>query len=152
MTSILPLTFDYCVPPTGSTSSSMSDHWLIRLAGESKRGSVVSRSSTTCPSSIPDSPESPVFHEEPSKDERGLSILSSAILNRVSINLLGIWAIISIKNRKIKVIQSFLHYYENNIKELFSEIHFASGAECIRLCTDAQNVAYFLPYLPSRWL
>ncbi|XP_031419653.2 ubiquitin carboxyl-terminal hydrolase 43a [Clupea harengus] len=89
----------------GSTSSSMSDHWLIRLAGESKRGSVVSRSSTTCPSSIPDSPESPVFHEEPSKDERGLSLLSSAMLNRVSINLLGIWAIISIKNRKIKVIQ-----------------------------------------------
>uniref|UniRef100_A0A3Q0RQV5 ubiquitinyl hydrolase 1 n=1 Tax=Amphilophus citrinellus TaxID=61819 RepID=A0A3Q0RQV5_AMPCI len=45
----------------GSTSSSVSDHWLIRLAGDSKRGSVVSRSSTTCPSSLPDSPESPVF-------------------------------------------------------------------------------------------
>uniref|UniRef100_A0AAQ5YVQ0 ubiquitinyl hydrolase 1 n=1 Tax=Amphiprion ocellaris TaxID=80972 RepID=A0AAQ5YVQ0_AMPOC len=45
----------------GSTSSSMSDHWLIRLTGDSKRGSLVSRSSTTCPSSIPDSPESPVF-------------------------------------------------------------------------------------------
>ncbi|XP_062403836.1 ubiquitin carboxyl-terminal hydrolase 43a [Sardina pilchardus] len=55
----------------GSTSSSMSDHWLIRLAGDSKRGSVVSRSSTTCPSSIPDSPESPVFQDEPPKPERG---------------------------------------------------------------------------------
>uniref|UniRef100_A0A671K4V7 ubiquitinyl hydrolase 1 n=1 Tax=Sinocyclocheilus anshuiensis TaxID=1608454 RepID=A0A671K4V7_9TELE len=57
----------------GSTSSSMSDHWLIRLNGDSKRGSMVSRSSTTCPSSIPDSPESPVFHNEPSMEERGES-------------------------------------------------------------------------------
>ncbi|XP_048104530.1 ubiquitin carboxyl-terminal hydrolase 43a [Alosa alosa] len=55
----------------GSTSSSMSDHWLIRLAGDSKRGSVVSRSSTSCPSSIPDSPESPVFQDESSKPGRG---------------------------------------------------------------------------------
>uniref|UniRef100_A0A672QL99 ubiquitinyl hydrolase 1 n=1 Tax=Sinocyclocheilus grahami TaxID=75366 RepID=A0A672QL99_SINGR len=55
----------------GSTSSSMSDHWLIRLNGDSKRGSMVSRSSTTCPSSIPDSPESPVFQNEPSIEERG---------------------------------------------------------------------------------
>uniref|UniRef100_A0A673KXQ6 ubiquitinyl hydrolase 1 n=1 Tax=Sinocyclocheilus rhinocerous TaxID=307959 RepID=A0A673KXQ6_9TELE len=55
----------------GSTSSSMSDHWLIRLNGDSKRGSVVSRSSTTCPSSIPDSPKSPVFQNEPSMEERG---------------------------------------------------------------------------------
>uniref|UniRef100_A0A7N5ZZE1 ubiquitinyl hydrolase 1 n=1 Tax=Anabas testudineus TaxID=64144 RepID=A0A7N5ZZE1_ANATE len=45
----------------GSTSSSVSDHWLVRLSGDSKRGSLVSRSSTTCPSSIPGSPESPVF-------------------------------------------------------------------------------------------
>ncbi|XP_067230187.1 ubiquitin carboxyl-terminal hydrolase 43a [Chanodichthys erythropterus] len=54
----------------GSTSSSMSDHWLIRLNGDSKRGSMVSRSSTTCPSSIPDSPESPVFQNEPSIEKR----------------------------------------------------------------------------------
>ncbi|KAJ8264066.1 hypothetical protein GJAV_G00144700 [Gymnothorax javanicus] len=55
----------------GSTSSSMSDHWLIRLTGDSKRGSFVSRASTTCPSSAPDSPESPVFQEEPPKEEKG---------------------------------------------------------------------------------
>ncbi|XP_029286184.1 ubiquitin carboxyl-terminal hydrolase 43-like [Cottoperca gobio] len=55
----------------GSTSSSMSDHWLIRLTGDSKRGSLVSRLSTTCPSSLPDSPESPVFLENSSKEERG---------------------------------------------------------------------------------
>ncbi|KAG1940752.1 ubiquitin carboxyl-terminal hydrolase 43a isoform X2 [Pimephales promelas] len=54
-----------------STSSSMSDHWLIRLNGDSKRGSMVSRSSTTCPSTIPDSPESPVFQNEPSIDKGG---------------------------------------------------------------------------------
>ncbi|XP_059427215.1 ubiquitin carboxyl-terminal hydrolase 43a [Carassius carassius] len=55
----------------GSTSSSMSDHWLIRLNGDSKRGSMVSRSSTTCPSSIPGSPESPIFQNVPSMEERG---------------------------------------------------------------------------------
>lgn len=55
----------------GSTSSSMSDHWLIRLTGDSKRGSLVSRSSTTCPSSLPDSPESPVFLDDEEKDENG---------------------------------------------------------------------------------
>ncbi|KAM6972783.1 ubiquitin carboxyl-terminal hydrolase 43a [Aplochiton taeniatus] len=55
----------------GSTSSSMSDHWLIRLAGDSKRGSLVSRSSTTWPSSGPDSPESPVFHGDSPKEEKG---------------------------------------------------------------------------------
>lgn len=54
----------------GSTSSSMSDHWLIRLNGDSKRGSLVSRSSTTCPSSIPDSPESPVFLDNGTKEEK----------------------------------------------------------------------------------
>ncbi|XP_029102460.1 ubiquitin carboxyl-terminal hydrolase 43a isoform X2 [Scleropages formosus] len=53
----------------GSTSSSMSDHWLIRLTGDSKRGSLVSRVSSTCPS-LPDSPEPPVF-DELSKEERG---------------------------------------------------------------------------------
>ncbi|XP_077426992.1 ubiquitin carboxyl-terminal hydrolase 43a [Vanacampus margaritifer] len=55
----------------GSTSSSVSDHWLIRLTGESKRGSLVSRFSTTCPSSVPDSPDSPVFLENASKEEGG---------------------------------------------------------------------------------
>ncbi|KAM8878628.1 ubiquitin carboxyl-terminal hydrolase 43a isoform 3-T3 [Spinachia spinachia] len=55
----------------GSTSSSMSDHWLIRLTGDSKRGSLVSRSSAACPSSLPDSPESPVFLENGAKEERG---------------------------------------------------------------------------------
>ncbi|XP_055368199.1 ubiquitin carboxyl-terminal hydrolase 43a isoform X2 [Betta splendens] len=55
----------------GSTSSSVSDHWLVRLNGDSKRGSLVSRSSTTCPSSIPDSPESPVFLDNGFKEERG---------------------------------------------------------------------------------
>ncbi|XP_034043626.1 ubiquitin carboxyl-terminal hydrolase 43a [Thalassophryne amazonica] len=55
----------------GSISSSMSDHWLIRLTGDSKRGSLVSRSSTTCPSSTLDSPESPVFLDDAAKDEKG---------------------------------------------------------------------------------
>ncbi|XP_072239557.1 ubiquitin carboxyl-terminal hydrolase 43a [Leuresthes tenuis] len=55
----------------GSTSSSVSDHWLIRLSEDSKRGSLVSRSSTTCPSSMPDSPESPVFHDNGFKEDRG---------------------------------------------------------------------------------
>ncbi|XP_077381776.1 ubiquitin carboxyl-terminal hydrolase 43a [Festucalex cinctus] len=55
----------------GSTSSSVSDHWLIRLTGESKRGSLVSRSSATCPSSVPDSPDSPVFLENASKEKGG---------------------------------------------------------------------------------
>ncbi|KAM9819616.1 ubiquitin carboxyl-terminal hydrolase 43a [Syngnathus typhle] len=55
----------------GSTSSSVSDHWLIRLTGESKRGSLVSRSSTICPSFLPDSPDSPVFLENVSKEEGG---------------------------------------------------------------------------------
>ncbi|XP_057699048.1 ubiquitin carboxyl-terminal hydrolase 43a [Corythoichthys intestinalis] len=55
----------------GSTSSSVSDHWLIRLTGDSKRGSMVSRSSTTCPSSVPDSPDSPVFLENVPKEEGG---------------------------------------------------------------------------------
>uniref|UniRef100_A0A7N6BXS3 ubiquitinyl hydrolase 1 n=1 Tax=Anabas testudineus TaxID=64144 RepID=A0A7N6BXS3_ANATE len=55
----------------GSTSSSVSDHWLVRLSGDSKRGSLVSRSSTTCPSSIPGSPESPVFLDNGYKEERG---------------------------------------------------------------------------------
>ncbi|XP_060948102.1 ubiquitin carboxyl-terminal hydrolase 43a [Limanda limanda] len=55
----------------GSTSSSMSDHWLVRLTVDSKRGSLVSRSFTTCPSSHPDSPESPVFLDDGCKEEKG---------------------------------------------------------------------------------
>uniref|UniRef100_W5KQP5 ubiquitinyl hydrolase 1 n=1 Tax=Astyanax mexicanus TaxID=7994 RepID=W5KQP5_ASTMX len=54
----------------GSTSSSVSEHWLMRLNGDSKRGSMVSRSSTTCPS-IRDSPDSPIFKDEALKDEKG---------------------------------------------------------------------------------
>lgn len=60
-----------CVP-LGSTSSSVSDHWLVRLTGDSKRGSLVSRSSTTQPSGLPDSPESPVFLDDDHREERGL--------------------------------------------------------------------------------
>ncbi|CAG5947572.1 unnamed protein product [Menidia menidia] len=55
----------------GSTSSSVSDHWLIRLTGDSKRGSLVSHSSTICPPSQPDSPESPVFDDNGFKEGRG---------------------------------------------------------------------------------
>ncbi|XP_061472478.1 ubiquitin carboxyl-terminal hydrolase 43 isoform X2 [Rhineura floridana] len=42
----------------GSTSSSVSEHWLARLSGSNKRESLVSRSSATCPSltKMPDSP------------------------------------------------------------------------------------------------
>ncbi|CAL8328755.1 unnamed protein product [Lota lota] len=50
----------------GSTSSSMSDHWLIRLTDDSMRGSVASH-----PSSLPDSPESPVFQDSSPKQEKG---------------------------------------------------------------------------------
>uniref|UniRef100_A0A3P9M4M0 ubiquitinyl hydrolase 1 n=1 Tax=Oryzias latipes TaxID=8090 RepID=A0A3P9M4M0_ORYLA len=55
----------------GSTSSSLSDHWLIRLTEDSKRGSTVSRSSTACASLVPDSPESTVFHDNVFKDAHG---------------------------------------------------------------------------------
>ncbi|KAG7459532.1 hypothetical protein MATL_G00211760, partial [Megalops atlanticus] len=54
----------------GSTCSSASDHWLIRLAGDSKRGSLVSRVSSSCPSHGPPTPESPVFHSDTPKRER----------------------------------------------------------------------------------
>ncbi|XP_024145494.1 ubiquitin carboxyl-terminal hydrolase 43a [Oryzias melastigma] len=55
----------------GSTSSSLSDHWLIRLTEDGKRGSTVSRSSTACASLMPDSPESTVFHDNAFKDAQG---------------------------------------------------------------------------------
>lgn len=50
----------------GSTSSSTSDHWLIRLAGASERGSVVSAEPFLGPSIIetPESAELPVFGDE----------------------------------------------------------------------------------------
>ncbi|XP_037647827.1 ubiquitin carboxyl-terminal hydrolase 43 isoform X2 [Sebastes umbrosus] len=55
---------------TGSTSSSTSDHWLVRLAGDSKRGSVVSGGPIPGPPGpiqAPESPELPVFGDEPNK-------------------------------------------------------------------------------------
>ncbi|XP_067860344.1 ubiquitin carboxyl-terminal hydrolase 43a [Heptranchias perlo] len=54
----------------GSTSSSISDHWLNRLTGDSKRGSLVSRGSTNC-TSVPSSPDSPVFPDNPIRDKNG---------------------------------------------------------------------------------
>lgn len=73
----------------GSTSSSVSDHWLVRLTGDSKRGSVVSRCSTTQPSSIPDSPESPVFMDNSPKEERGMESCSelSLVISMVKLNV-----------------------------------------------------------------
>ncbi|XP_037331274.2 ubiquitin carboxyl-terminal hydrolase 43 isoform X1 [Pungitius pungitius] len=51
---------------TGSTSSSASDHWLVRLAGGSERGSVVSGEPAPLgPIQVPESPELPVFGEDP---------------------------------------------------------------------------------------
>ncbi|KAK2894191.1 ubiquitin carboxyl-terminal hydrolase 43-like isoform X1 [Channa argus] len=55
---------------TGSTSSSASDHWLVRLTGGSKRGSVVSGGPIPVPAGptqAPESPELPVFGEDPPK-------------------------------------------------------------------------------------
>uniref|UniRef100_A0A674J6P6 ubiquitinyl hydrolase 1 n=1 Tax=Terrapene triunguis TaxID=2587831 RepID=A0A674J6P6_9SAUR len=54
----------------GSTSSSVSDHWLSRLSGSSKRESLVSRSSTACPS-LPKVPDSPVFLDAATSQEKG---------------------------------------------------------------------------------
>lgn len=54
----------------GSTCSSTSDHWLVRLAGASKRGSVVSRgpiSGAPVPIHALESPELPLFRDEPPK-------------------------------------------------------------------------------------
>ncbi|KAM3598553.1 uncharacterized protein V6R79_019508 [Siganus canaliculatus] len=55
---------------TGSTSSSTSDHWLVRLAGGSKSDAVVSAGPVPVPPEpiqAPDSPELPVFGDEPPK-------------------------------------------------------------------------------------
>lgn len=56
--------------PAGSTSSSTSDHWLVRLVGGSKRGSLVSGGPSPVPpgpTQAPESPELPVFGDEPPK-------------------------------------------------------------------------------------
>ncbi|XP_064170935.1 ubiquitin carboxyl-terminal hydrolase 43-like [Anguilla rostrata] len=55
----------------GSTSSSASDHWLVRLTGSSKRGSLASRTSSACPAPTLPSQESPVFQHDPPEPERG---------------------------------------------------------------------------------
>uniref|UniRef100_A0A8C5E1C0 ubiquitinyl hydrolase 1 n=1 Tax=Gouania willdenowi TaxID=441366 RepID=A0A8C5E1C0_GOUWI len=55
---------------TGSTSSSASDHWLVRLTSSSKVDSEVSSGPVAAPVSptkTPDSPELPVFADEPIK-------------------------------------------------------------------------------------
>ncbi|KAM6164450.1 ubiquitin carboxyl-terminal hydrolase 43 isoform 2-T2 [Rhynchocyon petersi] len=54
----------------GSTSSSLSDHWLLRLGSNagSTRGSMRSWSSTPCPS-LPPMPDSPVFANSLSHQE-----------------------------------------------------------------------------------
>ena len=44
---------------TDSTSSSMSDHWLVRLTGGSKRGSVLSGDPNPAPLEPVQTPESP---------------------------------------------------------------------------------------------
>ncbi|XP_054834235.1 ubiquitin carboxyl-terminal hydrolase 43 [Eublepharis macularius] len=61
----------------GSTSSSISEHWLARLGGSNNRESLVSRSSATYPSlsKMPDSPSlsSPgIMHEKGGFDSRPL--------------------------------------------------------------------------------
>lgn len=55
--------------PAGSTSSSTSDHWLVRLAGGKERGSVVLGAPILVPSTIeaPESTEHPVFGDKTPK-------------------------------------------------------------------------------------
>ncbi|XP_069809026.1 ubiquitin carboxyl-terminal hydrolase 43 [Dendropsophus ebraccatus] len=53
----------------GSTSSAMSDHWVLRL-NESKRESLVSRATTVC-SPLPQIPDSPIFLEKEISMEKG---------------------------------------------------------------------------------
>uniref|UniRef100_A0A3B3QRG7 ubiquitinyl hydrolase 1 n=1 Tax=Paramormyrops kingsleyae TaxID=1676925 RepID=A0A3B3QRG7_9TELE len=57
----------------GSTSSSLSDHWLARLGGDDKKGSQVSRVCTNYVSAPPESPVSLVFQEEPPLEQTGES-------------------------------------------------------------------------------
>lgn len=64
----------YWTPPIlGSTSSSLSDHWLARLGGDDKKGSQVSRVCTNYVSAAPASPVSLVFQEEPPLEQTGES-------------------------------------------------------------------------------
>ncbi|XP_038162233.1 ubiquitin carboxyl-terminal hydrolase 43-like [Cyprinodon tularosa] len=60
---------------TGSTSSSTSDHWLVRLnGGGSSSGSMVSSVPSPAllePVYAPESPELPVFGDEPNRDVEG---------------------------------------------------------------------------------
>ncbi|XP_023649213.1 ubiquitin carboxyl-terminal hydrolase 43-like isoform X2 [Paramormyrops kingsleyae] len=58
----------------GSTSSSLSDHWLARLGGDDKKGSQVSRVCTNYVSAPPESPVSLVFQEEPPLEQTGESL------------------------------------------------------------------------------
>uniref|UniRef100_A0A5F7ZU05 ubiquitinyl hydrolase 1 n=1 Tax=Macaca mulatta TaxID=9544 RepID=A0A5F7ZU05_MACMU len=57
---------------TGSTSSSLSDHWLLRLGSYagSTRGSLLSWSSAPCPS-LPQVPDSPIFTNSLCNQEKG---------------------------------------------------------------------------------
>ncbi|XP_055223458.1 ubiquitin carboxyl-terminal hydrolase 43 isoform X3 [Gorilla gorilla gorilla] len=56
----------------GSTSSSLSDHWLLRLGSHagSTRGSLLSWSSAPCPS-LPQVPDSPIFTNSLCSQEKG---------------------------------------------------------------------------------
>uniref|UniRef100_A0A670YXW9 ubiquitinyl hydrolase 1 n=1 Tax=Pseudonaja textilis TaxID=8673 RepID=A0A670YXW9_PSETE len=54
----------------GSISSSISEHWLTRLSRSSKRESLVSWSSTTCPS-LPKSSHSPTLISASTSQEKG---------------------------------------------------------------------------------
>ncbi|KAK1798960.1 hypothetical protein P4O66_007228 [Electrophorus voltai] len=53
----------------GSISSSMSEHWLVRLTEDSKRGSMASHISSSYPSPIPNLPELPIFYEEAPRND-----------------------------------------------------------------------------------
>ncbi|XP_062977595.1 ubiquitin carboxyl-terminal hydrolase 43 [Elgaria multicarinata webbii] len=54
----------------GSTSSSVSEHWLARFSGSNKRESLVSRSSAMCPS-LPKTPDSPTLANASTSQEKG---------------------------------------------------------------------------------
>ncbi|XP_026877730.2 ubiquitin carboxyl-terminal hydrolase 43a [Electrophorus electricus] len=53
----------------GSISSSMSEHWLVRLTEDSKRGSMASHISSSYPSPIPNLPELPIFYEDAPRND-----------------------------------------------------------------------------------
>lgn len=64
----------------GSTSSSTSDHWLVRLNGGSSSASVVSGVPSTAhlePGCAPESPELPVFGDEPTREVEGSRYLNN---------------------------------------------------------------------------